>query len=361
LSAASIGLLYAVLAGLSAVIAFPAGILVDRSGSRGMLIAGLAISAVAQVLTISTLVPVIAAAQALSGAAWTAIQLSIVTAAINSVRPRQVGGVIGTVALASQSGLMAGPAIAGTLLGWIGFASLISLTAGVAVVAFGVAFVTVRDVGIRAGSDPEPPSSRQLLENAAIRQIAVLAVSTGIVWGTFQAYFALFASRGLHMQAVAIGWLVAVASLANGVSRIPAGRLLDKVFRKDWIIVAAVWGFAVSLALLPHMSGFWPTSLLLAFTVPLVSLAIMGMSVALAELGGTHGRGRALSVMYLVFNLASAAAPAVLAPAMNNSFTLGFAAASVTGAGLAGIALLMNKRTNTGDLDAPTNVDARDS
>jgi hypothetical protein len=133
------------------------------------------------------------------------------------------------------------------------------------------------------------------------------------------------------------------------------------VFRKDWIIVAAVWGFAVSLALLPHMSGFWPTSLLLAFTVPLVSLAIMGMSVALAELGGTHGRGRALSVMYLVFNLASAAAPAVLAPAMNNSFTLGFAAASVTGAGLAGIALLMNKRTNTGDLDAPTNVDARDS
>jgi hypothetical protein len=67
----------------------------------------------------------------------------------------------------------------------------------------------------------------------------------------------------------------------------------------------------------------------------------MGMSVALAEYGGTDGRGRAISVMYFVSNLASAAAPAILAPVMNYSFSIGFAAASLTGAATVGTALMM--------------------
>ncbi len=345
LSAASIGLLYAVFAGVAAVIAFPAGVMLDRSGSRRVMTAALALIAVAQVLTMSRSVPVLAVSQALSGAAWTVSQLSIVTASISAAPTPQMGRAIGLTALGGQTGLMAGPALAGTLLHWIGFTNLIVLTALPTLLALGIALVAVRDFEQRSVPGQEAPRTRELLKNPAIRQIAVLAVAMGIVWGTFQAYFAIFASRGLHMPAVAIGWLIAIAALANASSRVPAARLLTRVSRKNAIVAASVFGFAASLALLPHMRGFWPTALLLAVSVPLVSLAIMGMSVALAELGGTRGRGRALSVMYLVWNLASALAPALLAPVMNNSFTVGFAAASLTAAATAGAAMLMHWRT----------------
>ena len=345
LSAASIGLLYAVFAGVSAVIAFPAGAMLDRRGSRKVMVAALALIALAQVLTISRSVPVLAVAQALSGSAWTVSQLSIMTATIGASPARHMGGAIGLTSLGAQTGLMAGPALAGTLLHSIGFTNLIVLTTLPTLVALGIALVTVWDSEQRASPGQETPRTRDLLKNPAIRQIAVLAVAMGIVWGTFQAYFAIFASRDLHMPAVAIGWLIAIAGLANASSRVPAGRLLSRVSRKNAIVAASVFGFAASLALLPHMRGFWPSALLLALSLPLVSLSIMGMSVSLAELGGTRGRGRALSVMYLVWNLASALAPAVLAPVMNSSFTAGFTAASLTAVATAFAAVLMYRRT----------------
>jgi predicted MFS family arabinose efflux permease len=344
LTAASIGLLYAIFAGMSAAAAFPAGVMLDRSGNRRVMVAALALIAAAQVLTISSWVPSLALSQALSGAAWTVSQLSIVTASISAAPPGRIGPSIGLTALGGQSGLMAGPALAGTLLHWAGFTNLILLTALPTVFALVLAMVTIGDSERRSDSDQEPPRTRELLRNPAIRQIAVLAVAMGIVWGTFQAYFAIFASKELHLPAVAIGWLIAIAALANASSRVPAGRLLNRVSRKNAIVAATVFGFAGCLALLPHMRGFWPSALLLAVSVPLVSIAIMGMSVALAELGGTLGRGRAISVMYLVWNLASALAPAVLAPVMNNSFTVGFAAASLTAAATACVAGLMHKR-----------------
>jgi predicted MFS family arabinose efflux permease len=344
LSSASIGLLYAVFAGVSALVAFPAGMMLDRSGSRRVMLAALSLIALAQLLAVSRSVPGLAVSQALSGTAWTVSQLSIVTASISVSQPRQIGRAIGLTALGGQTGLMAGPALAGTLLHSIGFTYLILLSAIPTLIALGIALVTVRERNTRPAEGQEPPRTRDLLKNPSIRQIAVLAVAMGMVWGTFQAYFAIFASRGLHMPAAAIGWLIAIAALANASSRVPAGRLLSRVSRKHAVVAASVFGFSAGLALLPYMHGFWPSALLLAVSVPLVSLSIMGMSITLAELGGTRGRGRALSIMYLVWNLASALAPAALAPVMNNNFAVGFAAASLSAAAIAGVAVLMRRR-----------------
>jgi predicted MFS family arabinose efflux permease len=346
LSAASIGLLYAVFAGVSALVAFPAGAMLDRRGSRKVMAVSLALIVVAQVLAMSSYVPVLAASQALSGSVWTVSQLSVLTAAIAAAPARQIGGAIGLTSLGAQTGLMAGPALAGTLIHSIGYTNLLVVTALPAMLALGIALVAVRDRERRPGPGPDAPRTRELLLNPAVRQIAVLAVAMGIVWGTFQAYFAIFASRDLHMPAVAIGWLIAIAGLANASSRVPAGRLVTRATRRNAIVVAAVFGFAAGLALLPHLQGFWPTALLLAVSLPLASLSIMGMSVSLAELGGNQGRGRALSVMYLVWNLASALAPAVLAPVMNSSFSVGFAVASLSAAATAGVAVLMHRRRN---------------
>jgi len=166
LSAASIGLLYAVFAGVSALIAFPAGAMLDHSGSRRVMAAALTLVAVAQVLTMTRSIPVLAVSQALSGTAWTVSQLSIVTASISASQPRQIGRAIGLTALGGQTGLMAGPAIAGTLLQMIGFTNLILLSALPGLVGLGApdrereALGRLIDVGQGQGGDlaaPEHP------------------------------------------------------------------------------------------------------------------------------------------------------------------------------------------------------------
>jgi MFS family permease len=347
LSAATIGLLYAVFAALSCVISFPAGMLLDRHGTRRLLAVALAMMAVSQILTVAAMVPALVVSQMLSGAAFTVNQISIVTAASGGASPRQMGRAIGLTALAGQTGLMAGPAIAGTMLGWVGFTNLIIITTLPALVGLGLTLTKVRDVKQQSGPISDSPRTRDLLKNLGIRQIAILAVAMGILWGTFQAYFAIFASKGLQMHAASIGWLIAIGALSNAASRIPASGLMTRFSRKEAIIAASVFGFAVSIALLPHFGRFWSIAILLALTIPLVSLAVMGMSIALAELGGPQGRGRAISVMYFLWNLASAAAPAALAPAMDNSFAMGFAAASLASIATAGAAMLMRTQRAT--------------
>ena len=46
-----------------------------------------------------------------------------------------------------------------------------------------------------------------------------------IVWGTVQAYLPLFGKEALGLSGPAIGYLLAVQAVFNGLSRVPGGRI----------------------------------------------------------------------------------------------------------------------------------------
>jgi predicted MFS family arabinose efflux permease len=343
-SAATIGLLYAVFAGVGALASLPAGILIDRYGSRPIVIGGLAMSCVAQVLTTTDSVPILFVSQALAGISWGMAQLSIITAALNASPSWQLGRVLGLTSLGNQTGLMAGPALAGFLVGWLGFGNVLLLFGLPPLAGLIAVLVMVRQRSAASNSPSMWATSLEILRKPGMVPVAFLAASIGVVWGTFQAYFAIFAARDVHLTALGVGVLIAIAGLANALSRIPAGRLLDSLPSKGMVTALAVTWFGAALIVLPHLRSFWLIALLLAISIPLYGLAIMGMSLAGMALGGPAGRGRTIGVMSSLFSLASGVAPAAFSGAMNASFATGFAAAGLTGAAIAAVALIIRRR-----------------
>jgi predicted MFS family arabinose efflux permease len=343
-SAATIGLLYAAYAAVGAVVSIPAGLLIDRRGSRAVLVGALAVTAAGQLLASAGSIPLLFVSQVLAGVGWGAVPLGTVTAAMAISRPERMGGVIGYSSLGNQTGLMAGPALAGVLVGPLGTAWVLALTAACPLLAVGIALAMLRREPrpVRAGS--WWGSSREVLARPGMLPVALLAASIGIVWGSFQAYFAVTATRGLGLPASWTGWLIGIAGLANTLSRIPASRLLDRTRARGVLVAAAVTGFGVAMTALPHLRGFLPVTALLVASVPLIGVAIMGMTISAAQLGGATGRGRAIAVTSAVLSLSGGLAPALVAPAMDSSYALGYALVGAAGATTACVALVFRQR-----------------
>jgi predicted MFS family arabinose efflux permease len=239
---------------------------------------------------------------------------------------------------------LAGPAVAGVLVGWLGFGPLLLLFAIPPLVGLIGVLVTVRHRPDKSVRPPVWASSLEILGKAGMVPIALLAASIGVVWGTFQAYFAIFAARDIHLSAFGVGALIAIAGLANAVSRIPAGWLLDRLPSKGMVSALGITAFAAALLAMPHLESFWLIALLLAVSVPFFGLAIMGMSLAAIALGGSAGRGRTIGVMSGLFSLAGGVAPALFGAVMNDSFVAGFAVSGLSGVAIAVVALLFRRR-----------------
>jgi predicted MFS family arabinose efflux permease len=343
-SAATVGLLYAAFAGVASLAALPAGFMIDRRGSRAAILGALLFNCAAQLLAITDSVPALFVSQVFSGISWATATLGVVTAALSLAPAGQTGNVVGLVSLGNQTGLMAGPAVAGILVGWLGFAHLLLLCALPPVVGIGIVLAIVGDSSTRSEGQSLGASSLQLLRRPGILPIALLAASLGIVWGTFQAYFAIFTAHDLHVTAVGVGVLIAIAGFANTLSRVPAGWLLDRPTSKVMASALGVTAFGAALVALPHLHSFWLIAALLAISVPLYGMALIGMSLAAAVLGGERGRGRTIGVLSSLVSLAGAAAPAVLAGVMNASFVAGFTVAGLSAAAIAGVALVIRRR-----------------
>jgi MFS family permease len=255
-----------------------------------------------------------------------------------------MGRVIGMMSLSNQTGGLVGPTAAGLIVGHLSFPYIFALSTLMPLGGLLLVRAAGRDRPLQPAPGSAPQTTLAILTRPGVVPIGLLAASVGIVWGSFQAYFAIFAARGLAVPPIQIGWLIGIAGVANAFSRIPWGRLLERLPRKGPVTAAAVCGFGAGLILLPHLTGFWPAAFLLLATVPLAGLAIMGMSISAAELGGATGRGRAISVASTLFSLASGLAPALVAPAMNSSFETGFALTGLLGGGTAAAGLLVRQR-----------------
>ena len=343
-STATIGLLYASFAGVAALTSATAGFIIDRQGSREILVVGLAISSGAQVLTISTSLAVIFVSQILAGVAFGIASVSIITAALKAAAPRQLGRVMGKLTLGNQTGLMAGPALAGALIGSLGFHYVFVLAAIPPALGLLVTHATLQDTPPQLPRGSAKRRTHELIRRPATIAMAILAVSIGVVWGIYSAYFAIFASQGVHLNAIQVGTLFAIGGLSNALARIPGGRLLDRVASTELVAILAVVSFGVGLLALPRVGGFWPIAMLLILSMPLISLAIMGCALVAAALGATDARGRMISIMTSMVGVGSAIAPVLLAHEMDRSFIGGFSAAGMIGIACAVVALLLRGR-----------------
>jgi MFS family permease len=344
-SPGTVGLLYAAFGATGALAAIPSGLVVDRHGGKRLLIFSLAAGVLAQLLAATGSLPLLFVSQALAGASWASVQLTAVTAVIAAdATPARTGRVIALVSLANQLGLMLGPAIAGVLVAPLGFTRLFVVAAVPLMLAVAIVATVLHEPRREPSTGSLIGTSRELLARPGMIPIALLAGSVGVVWGSFQAYFAVYAARGAGLAAGEIGWLAAFAAFSNVVTRLPAGLVLDRLRGKGVSIAVGTVGFGAALAVMPHLHAFLALAGLLLVSVPFAGFAVMAMSVAAVEIGGEAGRGRAIGLNQTLYSVAGSAAPALVGPVMDGSFATGFLLVALLGTATAAAGLLLRQR-----------------
>jgi MFS family permease len=339
-SRGEIGLLFSTFTITGALMSLPSGLLADRFGRRNMVIFSMLALGLSQLIAgLTHDIRILFATQLLGGLGGGAAQTALMAALADQVPMDRMGRSMGWLTLAMQTGFLAGPAVAGILLRWLTLEQDLLVTT----IPVGVALALsswVSGVGGKKGVRLEIRKPLLALSaQAGFLGLVIAFLGSTILWGTYNAYIPVFGKRGLGLTGTEVGYLLAIQAVVNGATRVPAGRLLDRIPRKGPVVAAAVAGFGAGLVVLPHLHGFWVPTLLLLLTVPLIATAFIAIGVVFVQMATAESRGTAMGVYSTILFLGLGAGPAIFASLMDRSYVAGFTACGITGAILAGISL----------------------
>lgn len=341
-----VGLLFSIGTVTAAGLSLPAGFLADRFGKRRMLLWAILVGGVSQVgMGVAHTVAPLFLWQALAGAGIAAGQAALMSSLADIVPSARLGRAIGWLTLAFQVGFLTGPALAGISLQWLSLQAALTISS----VLFGLALaMTLTSVPATPGRDVGWNLIGPLRTIAGHRAFAAASVGmlgATVVWGTLQAYLPLFGKEQLGLPAAQIGYMVAIQAVANGLARIPGGRIVDRLPRRGLLIGVGLGAYALSLAVLPHLTGFWSATLLLAVSVPVLATVYLALGVVFANLATPDTRGVAMGLYGFVLYIGLGFGPVVFGTVMARSgYLAGFTACAVTGLLLAGLTLVLRPR-----------------
>jgi MFS family permease len=242
---------------------------------------------------------------------------------------------MGWLTFSMQAGFFIGPSIAGLLLQWLDLRTDIAVTTLMLLFAVPGALV--------ASSAPQSRRGLSLLEplRALVRQPSFTPVTIGLVgatlvWGTVGAFLPIFGKESLGLPSAQIGLLLAVQAVANGLARLPGGRLVDRARHRWPIVFAGVMVFSVATIVLGHLGGFWPPLILLVLATPFIATAYVAIGVVFGDLSAGSTRGVTMGAYGTVLFLGLAAGPLVFGPIVQSfGYAAGFTACAVAAMALA--------------------------
>ncbi|MEO6577476.1 MAG: MFS transporter, partial [Candidatus Limnocylindria bacterium] len=304
-SLADAGLLASVRFGLQAFLQLPFGAVADAWGTRRVLMLAIVGNALVNLvpliaLAMGSVIPLFAWA-VLSGVTASLFLPAISAYVAISAPDASRGSAFGWLTLFTHTGVASGPALGGLLwdLGGPVPTYLASSFFGLAAI-IGAVFVA--------------PSLRTTIQLARLpgmvaevaRQRAILgawlaALAIGLPWGAVAGLFPLFGT-GVGLAAGTVGLLLAAQSLANGASRVPLGRLIDRRRIPPYAAALGAGGYAIAMGLLGFQSGVVGILLvlvvgvvMLAFTLMLVQVTISAVARPELRATGLGGYGTSLS------------------------------------------------------------------
>jgi MFS family permease len=340
-----VGLLFTVFTVTAAALSLPAGFLADRFGRRHLILFSIATGGVSQLgLAAASSVAPMYLWQALAGLGGGASQAALFAALADAAPGERLGRSMGWLTLSMQVGFLAGPALGGVSLQWLSLQGALAASVAFFGLALAATFFGISSSApVRRKFELAAPL-RQIVRQQGFLPVSIGLLSATVVWGTLQAYLPLFGKEQLGLPATQIGYMIAIQAVVNGLARIPGGRLVDRVQRRVPIVIAGISGFCVCLALLPHLSGFWPITAMLIFSVPLLATAYIALSVVFTNLATEQTRGVTMGIYSLVLYLGLGLGPAVFGPVMERySYVTGFTACALAGLLLVGVVALLRR------------------
>ena len=345
-----VGLLFSVVTITAAGLSLPAGFLTDRFGKRKLLVFAIVVGGASQFgLGVTTSVAPMYFWQALAGVGGAASQAALMAALIDVVPESRLGRAMGWLTLAFQVGFLVGPAAAGVALEVVDLQTVITASTGLFVVALVLTLTGIpASPGVEIGWNIAAPL-RQITRQRAFVAASLGMLGATLLWGTLQAYLPLFAKEQLRLPPSQIGYLIAIQAVVNGLSRIPGGRLVDRLTKRGPIVILGLIIYSASVAVLPHLTGFWTTTALLVASVPLLAITYLALSVIFSNLSTAETRGAAMGLYGTMLFLGLGVGSAIFGTLMEHSgYVAGFTACAATGLALAGAVAVVRQAPSVG-------------
>jgi MFS family permease len=338
----AVGLLATAFTVTAALLSLPAGFLADRFGTRPLMLFAMVTGGVSQVgVALSPGIPPMFLWQALGGLCGGAAQAAMMSALADAVPAERLGRAIGWLTLAFQFGFFIGPAGAGVLAQWLSLQGVLAASTALFALSMALTVAIPAKPGMEVGWNLVAPL-REISRRPGFLAACAGMLGATLVWGTLQAYLPLFGKEQLRLPEAQIGYLIAIQALANGLARIPGGRLVDRLAKRGPIVIVGLASYAATLAVLPHLSGFWPPTLLLAGSVPLLATVYLALGVVFANLATRETRGVAMGLYGLMLFIGLGLGPAIFGPVMERGgYAVGFTACAITGVLIAGVVAVL--------------------
>jgi MFS family permease len=320
-----VGALFSVATLAAALLSMPSGVLIDRFGTRTLLALSLLISAGSQLaMTATASVPPLFLWQIVGGLAIGAQQAALFSAITALVPSGRLGRAMGWLTFSMQVGFFMGPSVAGILLQWIDLRTDIAVTTAMLVLAVPGA--------LAASSAPQSGQRLSLMQplRALVRQrsfgpVVVGLVAATLAWGTVGAFLPIFGKESLGLPSSQIGIMLAIQAVANGLARIPGGRLVDRAKHRWPIVFVGVMVWSAAAIVLGHLHGFWAPVLLLVIATPFIATVYVAIGVVFADLSAGSTRGVTMGAYGTVLFLGLAAGPLLFGPIVQSyGYATGF-------------------------------------
>jgi len=274
--AVMVGLINSAFLLTTGVCAFPMGLLADRWGRKLVVTLGLLISLATSFLLAFSVAPwQLLLIYLFFGVGLAAIGPTLMAYVADLSPPSRLGRSYGAYTMFIYSGMSLGPALGGWLADWLGFRLLFVAAAVLVGLVFVLATALLPGSGkmphpVLAAPDP-PPTWRQMFRNQAL--LGCWLITFGGCFGL--GMFVTFAPLYMKEQSLSvgnIGLVFALQAAVNALSRIPFGRLSDRLARR-WD--QAILGF---LLLGASLAAFGQVQTLLHF---LLVGALLGLAMGL--------------------------------------------------------------------------------
>lgn len=336
------GLINATFMVAAALFSIPAGIVSDRVGRRPLLLAGLAVMAVTSYfLSRSHDLVQMAVVYLLFGAGLATFSPALMSYVADVTPADRLGRAYGSYTMALYSGMTLGPAAGGYAAAVSGLREVFLLVGGLMFAMFVVAYRALPApavAGKSGGADTSAAVGSSLtliLRNRPFFACLVATLGCCLGYGLFVTFMPLY-MKSMGMDVVQAGYVFTAQALANALSRLPTGKLADRVGDKGMLIAIGLAVFSLAL-----------TGLAVSRSVAaLVSVAVVmgiGMGVAftvicarIADLVPTKMRGLAVGCYNTCVYTGMMLSSVTMGPVIKLT---GFAGAFVLN-GIAGIAVL---------------------
>ncbi len=233
--------------------------------------------------------------------------------------PTHLGRSYGWYTLALYGGMSTGPVLGGAIAGWFGFQAAF-ISSGVITVAVFIIVVCLLPSArhVLANRPPKRATgevARELAKNGPLLACWVATLGGCLGLGMFVTFVPLHAQdQGIKVGQ--IGIIFGAQALCNALSRVPFGRLSDRVSKRSHLATAGLIGLSISITGLGMAHGMDTFILFAAGLGISMGIAFTAIGALISEVVRPDARGLAMggynSAIYIGMMLSSFAMGAMI-------------------------------------------------